>query len=111
MSRTYRTFMLDLDKNHKPFPVKRMSFEVWCREYPGPGEFSPVDYFTKQPSKVGKNCWRHNQKCDKKPWYKPTKEYKRLMARNRRAKEKQSMKNKNYDNVPKFKKTDVWNWT
>lgn len=99
MSRTYRTFILDLDRDHKPFGFRQRKFRNRIYYY-GWGETAPCDYYS-----------RHNQKWDSKPWYKPSKEYKKMQIQIRRAKEKASMKKQNYDNIPKFRKTNVWDWT
>jgi len=45
---------------------------------------------------------------DKKKWYKPTKTFKKLRKAKRRAKTKQAVRTNN--EVPLFKKTDVWDW-
>jgi hypothetical protein len=49
---------------------------------------------------------------DKKKWYKPGKSFKKAEARGRKAKERQAIKKINLGDdtdVPRFKKTDVWN--
>lgn len=97
MSRTYRTFMLDLDENHKPIHYRKRKI---CNREWVMGHSSPVDYFSKR-----------NQKWDKKPWYKPTQVYKQMMGQGRRARVKNAMARKDYENIPVFKKEDVWNWT
>lgn len=52
---------------------------------------------------------------DKKKWFKPTKKYKKVEKSKRKAKEKQVIKNiKNVElddiSIPRFPKTDTWNW-
>jgi len=45
----------------------------------------------------------------KKPWYKPPKWYKVIMRRIRRAKENTALRD-NRD-IPRFRKTDTWDWS
>ena len=97
MSRTYRRSKIDLDDNHKPYPGRSNRYSNGECHY---GHTYPVDYYSK-----------NNQKYDNKPWYKAPHDYKKLMNRIRRAREQQAMKNKNYDNVPIFKKENDWHWT
>jgi hypothetical protein len=40
----------------------------------------------------------------------PTKEFKKFRKRIRKAKGKQALKNKDYENIPLFKKSDEWDW-
>jgi len=45
----------------------------------------------------------------KKPWYKPPKWYKVMMRRIRRAKENQAVGADK--DIPRFRKTDEWEWS
>lgn len=60
--------------------------------------------------------WAH--KCritkkgrDRKGYQKPTKDFKSMYRRIERSKVKHAMRNSNFENIPRFRKTDVWNWT
>lgn len=44
----------------------------------------------------------------RKPWHKPCKRFKRCAARIRRSKERQAVVNDK--DVPRFRKTDVWDY-
>lgn len=98
MSRTYRTVMLVLDDDHKPFDTeqkKRYFFYNICRG----GRSFFCDYYSKR-----------NLKRDGKTWIKPNKEYKKITKRHRKAKERSSMQKKDYDNIPLFRKEDQRDW-
>jgi len=61
------------------------------------------------------NTWYHdnhkrNFKRDRKDYFKPDKKYKTMTKELRRAKERAAMQKHDYDNVPKFPKSDVWDW-
>lgn len=45
---------------------------------------------------------------DKKPYFKPNSEFKKLRRRIRRAKERQAMRENKL--IPIFKKDDMWDW-
>ncbi len=47
---------------------------------------------------------------DKKPWNKPNKAFKQTERRKERARVGHAMVQKDYENIPRFRKTDVWNW-
>jgi DNA-binding transcriptional regulator GbsR (MarR family) len=47
---------------------------------------------------------------DKKPYYKPTKDFKKIYRRLERAKSKDAM-NKKKEILPRFRKSDIWNYT
>lgn len=50
---------------------------------------------------------------DSKKWFKPNKKFKQLQKKSRKAKEKDALKHilENEDEIlPKFPKTDVWDW-
>ena len=96
MSRTYRRAMLNLDRDDKPFIPRKYSFYHSEGEY---WEHCHTDYYSKR-----------NQKFDCKPWNKSSSDYKKTMQRQRRAKERQALKNGNYENIPRFKKENDWNW-
>jgi hypothetical protein len=51
-----------------------------------------------------------NRGRDHKPWNKPPKWFKKMHRRSERAKVKNAMVNKQYENIPRFKKTDQWEW-
>lgn len=95
MSRTYRRDFIELDDNNRPFPYK-MDRRSIGRPYHH--DFK-VDYYSKR-----------NRKYDKKHWYKPDKDYKKVTKKIRKAKERAAMHKKRYDNIPIFKKSDVWDW-
>ena len=46
---------------------------------------------------------------DSKPWFKPNKDFKTVMKKIRRAKERSALINGK--DIPKFNKENVWNWT
>lgn len=97
MSRTYRTAVIDLDINDKPLHYRTR----WWDEYSRRRIFttSHQDYYRKR-----------NKKLDKKLRYKPNKAFKILKRRIRRAKISNAMANHNYDNIPVFKNSDIWEW-
>ena len=47
---------------------------------------------------------------DKKPWYKPNKEFKQMNRRLERAEVKNALRS-GIEALPMFGKSDVWNWT
>jgi hypothetical protein len=53
---------------------------------------------------------KRNFKRDHKDWGKPDKKYKTVTKKLRRAKERAAMQKHDYDNVPKFPNSDVWDW-
>jgi len=53
---------------------------------------------------------KRNYKRDRKDFYKPNKKYKTVTKKLRKAKERAAMQRKDYDNVPKFPMSDVWDW-
>jgi hypothetical protein len=48
------------------------------------------------------------KKRDRKPYFKPNSEFKKVRRRIRRAKEKQALRENK--EIPIFKKDDVWDW-
>lgn len=48
-------------------------------------------------------------KSDHKPYCKPNSKFKKAQKQRRKAKERQALR-VNPDNIPSFKKSDVWNW-
>jgi len=61
------------------------------------------------------NTWhcdnhKRNYKRDRKEYYKPNKVYKKITKKIRKAKERSAMAKKDYDNIPKFRKSDAWNY-
>ena len=88
MSRTYRTNVISLDINHKPFSPRK-KIDWW--------EHSHYDYYSKR-----------NQRYDFKNG--PTKEFKRLTKRINRAKVRSAMAQKKYDDIPFFKNDNIYNW-
>ena len=58
-----------------------------------------VDYFTKR-----------NSKRDRKPWMKPKSNFKKMMRKARKAKVRAAMQHHDYDNIPRFRKEDMWNY-
>lgn len=51
------------------------------------------------------------KKCrDKKPWYKPNKEFKQMNRRLERAEVKNALRS-GIEALPMFRKSDVWEWT
>lgn len=59
---------------------------------------SPDGWRTKHPGR------------DEKPGYKPPKAVKDCWKRCRKAKEKDAMRRGQWDAIPEFKHTDVWEW-
>lgn len=66
------------------------------------------------------HCWtnrqydfysKRNYKRDHKPWGKSTGWFKKDAQRRRRSKERAAMAHGDYDNIPKFKKENDWNWS
>jgi hypothetical protein len=94
MSRTYRTQRLALDIDHKHFPCHDNRFYRYYKW----GDKLPLDHS------------KYNYKCDCKPCDKPHKKFKKIMTRNRKAKERIAMQKKDYDNIPRFSKMDIWEW-
>ena len=50
---------------------------------------------------------------DKKKWFKPTKEFKKIRKAIRKAKERAAVRNavaEKTEVIPEFPKTDVWEW-
>jgi len=47
---------------------------------------------------------------DKKVWYKSVRWFKDIKKRERRAKEKDRMVNGDYENIPRFRKANDWEW-
>jgi hypothetical protein len=47
---------------------------------------------------------------DKKSFHKPNKEFKTLSKRRRRAQIREALRNGDYDNIPRHKHNDVWEW-
>ena len=96
MSRTYRRDRIDLDRNDKPLPY---NVSWWDLDYEY-GELGKSDYYSKR-----------NKKWDSKPWHKCPGWYKRMNERISRAKVRNAMANGRYDNIPRFKKTYMRDWT
>jgi len=98
MSRTYRRDLVYLDLDHQPMPIdKKLYNEIDdSREY---YEISHCDYYSKRNSKV-----------DRKPWSKSSSIFKKIMKKHRRAKEKQAMGRRSYENIPRFKNENDWLW-
>ena len=46
---------------------------------------------------------------DKKKWWKPTKVFKQIQKKGRKAKERQALKEEK-EIIPEFPKTDTWDW-
>ncbi len=98
MSRTYRRSAVDLDINDQPF----LYDESWW-DLDGEAFFRHphrYDYYSKR-----------NKKHDRKPWNKSPGWYKKMKARERRAKVCNAMVTGDYDNIPCFRKTNDWEWT
>ena len=53
---------------------------------------------------------KRNFKRDRKNWNKPDKDYKKVTKKIRKAKEREAMAQKKYDCMPRFRKSDVWDW-
>ena len=47
---------------------------------------------------------------DKKKWYKPNKEFKKLRRRSERAKIKSKLNNGNEEDIITYKRSDEWDW-
>lgn len=97
MSRTYRRDAIDLNRNDKPLPYDVM---IWDSDDYVYGETNGVDYYSK---------W--NKRSDSKPWHKSPGWYKKMMGKARRAKVRNVMTHAEYDNIPRFRKTNDWEWS
>lgn len=97
MSRTYRRDAIDLDRDDKSFSYNLSWWDMDDYEY---GEMGHQDYYSK---------W--NKKSDSKPWFKSPGWYKKMMGKARRAKVRNVMVHADYDNIPRFCKTNDWEWT
>lgn len=100
MSRTFRRDALLLDNNHHPFSSKKEEKDYIYNDYKwwwGIQWF--YDYYSKR-----------NKKRDTKSYLKPDKSYKTMMKKARRAKEREAMQRKDYENIPLFRKEDQRNW-
>lgn len=100
MSRTYRRDRINLDINDKPFSYG-MSWYDYAELY----DFYRhrhyrYDYYSKRNSKI-----------DNKPWGKSPGWYKKERSRIRRARIREAMAHERYDNIPRFRKDNDWNWT
>lgn len=58
----------------------------------------------------GSNHYIVKKSRDKKPWYKPNKEFKQMNRRLERAQVKNAIRSRK-EALPIFKKSDQWNWT
>ena len=98
MSRTYRRSIVHLNWHDKPYKPRSRGWwddGYWWWESP-----QHVDYYSKR-----------NQKFDSKPWGKSVSWFKKMMQRQRRAKERNFINRKDYDNIPLFHKENDWSWT
>ena len=91
MSRTRRRSFIILDRNDKPPKGKYWSLED--------DESGHCDYYSKR-----------NSKYDHKAWMKSISSFKKEMKKMRKAKERQAMKNKDYENVPIFHNENDYIW-
>lgn len=91
MSRTRRRAFISLDINDKLTNPKFFNDdrESW--------ENGHTDHYS-----------RRNSKYDYKPGNKSSSDFKKMMSKIRKAKERQAMKNKDYDNIPHFKRGNDW---
>lgn len=122
MSRTYRRGMVPLDCSCGAPVGWHWRWLVW-------GEFpSPADQ-AKEIAKAQREgeppdrccyCWtnqkydfytKRNRKRDRKPWGKSPKWYKQMREQARRAKVREAMANYRYDNIPRFRHDNDWNWS
>ena len=91
MSRTYRRDFISLDVNNKPSNGRYFDDG---REY---WEQGHCDYYSKR------NCKR-----DRKSFMKSPSSFKKVMKKRRKAKERNAMQRKDYENVPIFHKENDW---
>jgi hypothetical protein len=101
MSRTYRTLMKSVDCS--------CGAKIWSRD---------ANYYVRKDCAPLRDCEHsfydhyshHNVRRDHKNTMKPGRTYKTIAKKHRRAKEREAMQNKNYENIPIFHKEDKWNW-
>ena len=95
MSRTYRKDFLELNLNDRVPSINRSARTdnepYWYHHH--------IDYYSKR-----------NKKKDTKPWHKCPKWYKKMKERQRKAKAREAMRKGKYDNVPRFKRSNDWEW-
>ena len=53
---------------------------------------------------------KRNYKRDRKDYFKPDKNYKTVTKKLRKAKERAAMQKHDYDNIPRFRNSDEWDW-
>jgi len=53
---------------------------------------------------------KRNYKRDRKHNFKPDKAYKKVTKKIRKAKERAAMQKHDYDNIPRFRNSDEWDW-
>ena len=117
MSRTYRRSLIKLDCNCGA----SVSGEWWepNSEIETINEIKKAIREGRSPTRVCQ-CWtngaydyysKRNLKRDRKSWDKSPKSFKKMKQKIRRAKERNSMARRDYDNIPIFKNENDWNWT
>lgn len=97
MSRTYRTDLIFVNENMKPFKTKQEE-----REWFNKKEYWDHLFFDSYSKK--------NRKKDGKAWHKSPKWFKTMHKKIRKAKEKSYMQRKDFDNIPLFKKSNDREW-
>lgn len=120
MSRTYRTAKLSLDCNCGA-PIGGRY--VWAWHHILPTQEETEKELSKSQRKATApqrccRCWtnrkydysKRNRKRDFARQERSKLTMKKVYSRSRRAKVKQAMRNGNYDNIPKFRKSDEWDW-
>ena len=96
MSRTFRRDIVQLDCNDMPYPYGTNWYDLDIPLYHTPH----YDYFSKR-----------NSRRDRKLWSKSPKWFKKMKGRGRKAKIRQAMAHRRYDNIPHFRRTNDWEWT
>lgn len=122
MSRTYRRDAVQLDCNCGA-PVGSHWRFFWR-----PGSITPnreIDIELRRSRSRGLppdracHCWtnrqydfysKRNYKRDHKSWRKCSKIWKKIYQKKRRARIRAAMSHKDYENIPKFRNENDWNW-
>ena len=99
MSKTFRRDALLLDENNHPFSTKKAEKDYIYKDRRWWERVYSFDYYSKR-----------NKKRDTKSYFKPNRSYKTMMKKARRAKEREVLQRKDYENIPLFRKEDQRNW-
>jgi hypothetical protein len=88
---------VQLNRDDKPYKQRAVAWwQTPDHEY---WDHNHCDYYSK-----------HNQKFDHKPYHKASHEFKKLMNRRRRARERSKMAIGDFDNIPIFRTENDWHW-